>query len=117
MSKPVYICRIDDISPNTGVCALVAGQQVALFRVATPEGESLYALANHDPFSKANVLSRGLLGSARGRLFVASPVYKQRFDLCTGECLDHPELRVQTWQVQCLDGDIYVEPRSGQIAA
>jgi nitrite reductase (NADH) small subunit len=117
MSKPVYVCRLDDLAPNTGACALVEGRQVALFRIATPEGESLYALANHDPFSKANVLSRGLVGSAGERLFVASPVYKQRFDLATGQCLDNPEVQLQTWQVQCLDGDIYVQAQSGQIAA
>ena len=29
----VDVCSLDAIAPNTGVCALVAGEQVAIFRV------------------------------------------------------------------------------------
>ena len=62
------ICRLDDIVPNTGVCALVGGEQVALFRL---DDDSVYAVGNHDPFSGANVLSRGIVGDIRGELVVA----------------------------------------------
>ena len=34
------ICRLDDILPNTGVCALVDGRQVAVFRL---DDDSVYA--------------------------------------------------------------------------
>ena len=47
------ICDLEDILPDTGVCALVAGEQVAIFRVE----DQLYAVGNRDPFSGANVLS------------------------------------------------------------
>jgi len=49
----VVICRLDDIVPNTGVCALVAGRQIAVFRL---DDDSVYAVDNLDPFSRANVL-------------------------------------------------------------
>ena len=52
------ICKLDDIIPETGVCALVNGEQVAIFRTHHDE---VYAMHNFDPFSKANVISRGYL--------------------------------------------------------
>ncbi len=82
------VCSTDAILPNTGVCARVHGRHVAVFRV----GESQFlAIDNVDPKSRASVLARGLVGSltsAQGlRTVVASPLYKQHFDLHTGECL------------------------------
>ena len=73
---------LDDIVPNTGVCALANGRQVAMFRL---DDDSLYAIGNHDPFSRANVLSRGIVGDLKGEVVVASPVYKQHFSLATGQ--------------------------------
>src|SRR3989442_12031796 len=84
------ICRLDDIVPNTGVCALVGGEQVAVFRVDNGglDSRSVRALGNHDPFSGANVLSRGIVGDLKGELVVASPGYKQHFSLATGRRLE-----------------------------
>lgn len=42
-------------------------------------------------------MSRGLLGTAQGRAFVASPLLKQRFDLETGQCLDDDEVSLQVY--------------------
>jgi nitrite reductase (NADH) small subunit len=91
------VCGYTDLAPERGACALVAGHQVALFR--TYDGR-LYALANRDPFSGAYVLSRGIVGSRQGRPTVASPMYKQVFDLATGHCLDDPAVRVPTFAVR-----------------
>ena len=100
------ICALEDIPRNTGACALVDGKQIALFRVG--EAETLYAIANHDPFSKANVLSRGIIGTKGGTPKVASPIYKQQFDLTTGQCLDDGEVSVATYPVREQDGMVYV---------
>jgi NAD(P)H-dependent nitrite reductase small subunit len=94
------ICRLDAIVPNTGVCALVDGRQVAIFRV----DERVHAIDNFDPFSKANVLSRGIVGDLRGELVVASPVYKQHFSLTTGQCVEDPDVRVTVHPVAVEDG-------------
>ena len=94
----VDVCPFDDLVPDRGVCALVAGRQVAVFRVA-PDDE-LFAIANHDPFSGANVLSRGIVGSKGGTPKVASPMYKQSFDLRTGVCLDDPGVSVPIFAVR-----------------
>jgi nitrite reductase (NADH) small subunit len=58
----IAVCPLDRILPNTGVCALVEQQQVAVFRI----DNAVYAIANYDPFSKANVLSRGIVGDRNG---------------------------------------------------
>jgi nitrite reductase (NADH) small subunit len=91
------VCDYDDLPPERGTCALVEGRQIALFR--THDG-SLYALANRDPFSGANVLARGIVGSRGGVPTVASPMYKQVFDLATGRCLDDPAVAVATYGVR-----------------
>ncbi|MFE6687515.1 nitrite reductase small subunit NirD [Streptomyces sp. NPDC057743] len=80
------VCSYDELTPGRGVAVLSAsGQQVAVFRDRAGE---LYAVDNRDPFSGAYVLSRGILGSRAGVPTVASPMYKQVFDLRDGRCLD-----------------------------
>ncbi|MDL2356516.1 MAG: nitrite reductase small subunit NirD, partial [Pseudomonadota bacterium] len=74
------VCNLADIVPNTGVCALFNGEQVAVFHV--DDGAShVYAIGNYDANSGASVLSRGLVGNLGERIVVASPIYKQHFDL------------------------------------
>jgi len=101
MSEWVAVCRLEDIVPNTGVCALVGERQVAVFRL---DDDSVYAIDNHDPFSRANVLSRGIVGDLKGEVVVASPVYKQHFSLATGQCLEDPGVRLAVFPVR-IDGD------------
>jgi nitrite reductase (NADH) small subunit len=114
------VCRLSDILPDTGVCILAFGRQIALFRLG--EGEALYALDNFDPFSGANVLSRGILGDRAGRPKVASPVYKQSFCLRTGQCLDDEAVALAVFDVRvCGDTVEIAEPvtrslRSGNAA-
>ena len=91
------ICAYDSMLPETGVCALVEGVQVAVFR--TFDGE-LYALGNLDPFSGAYVLSRGIVGTRKGEPTVASPLHKQVFSLVTGRCLDDESVSVPTYPVR-----------------
>jgi len=95
------VCAVSEIVPNTGVCCLVGRQQVAVFRVG--ESDELYALSNFDPFSKANVLSRGIIGDKGGLPKVASPIFKQSFSLQTGECFDDPDVKLPTFQVRVLN--------------
>ena len=102
----VTVCTIEQILPNTGVCALVKGQQIAVFRVG--DGTEIYALSNYDPFSKAFVLSRGILGDRNGIPKVASPIYKQNFSLQTGQCLDDETVSVPTFAVRLVEQQVQV---------
>ena len=102
----IDVCPFDELQPDRGVCALVGDEQVAVFRVSPDD--SLYALSNHDPFSDAPVLSRGIVGSKGDVPKVASPMYKQSFDLRTGRCLDDPSVAVPTFEVRAVDGRVQV---------
>lgn len=90
------VCAARDLEPNLGVRALVNGEQVALFRVQ----DRLYGISAIDPFCKAAVLSRGIIGDLKGQVVVASPIYKQHFDLQTGQCLEDAAARLKTYQVR-----------------
>lgn len=102
------VCTVDEILPDTGVAALVDGRHVAVFRVGA---DRFHAIDNIDPRSGASVLSRGLVGNLGERIVVASPLYKNHFDLSTGECLEAPEQSVQAHQVQVQDGRVMVALR------
>jgi nitrite reductase (NADH) small subunit len=106
----VDVCSLDAIAPNTGVCALVAGEQIAIFRVGN--GGELYALSNYDPFSKAHVLSRGIVGDRKGILKVASPIYKQNFSLTDGQCLDDETIKIPTFPVRVAGDRVQVAVNS-----
>jgi nitrite reductase (NADH) small subunit len=107
----VSVCRMDQLRVDVGSAALVDGEQVALFRL---DAEEIRAIGNLDPYSRANVLSRGIVGSRGEVVFVASPMYKQPFDLRTGRCLDDPAVSVPTFDVRVVDGAVQVlAPRGG----
>lgn len=99
------ICATSRLSLDRGAAALVDGTQIALFLLANGD---LFAIDDHDPFSGAAVLSRGLVGDVAGEPTVASPVYKQRFALRTGRCLDDPSVSVRTWAARIRDRHIEV---------
>jgi len=106
------ICELAEIVPNTGVAALVDDQQVAIFHVidgsACEPQARVFAIGNFDPNSDAAVLSRGLVGSLGERIVVASPIYKQHFDLQTGECLEEPANSVPAWPARIADGKVWI---------
>ena len=91
----VDVCALDDIWPSSGVAALLGGKQIAIVRFG--DGDQVYALANFDPFSDAFVIARGIVGDRAGRPKIASPIYKQNFDLETGVCLDDPNVVLATY--------------------
>jgi len=99
------VCTLADLKPNAGVCALIEGRQVALFYLLSvnPDNSAAgqcFALSNFDPIGQANVLSRGICGDIDGQPVVASPLYKQHFNLKTGVCLEEPELVIPVYAVR-----------------
>jgi nitrite reductase (NADH) small subunit len=104
MSQTV-VCRYDVLLPERGVAALIGDVQIALFR--THDG-SVFAIGNQDPFSGANVMSRGIVGSRGEVQTVASPMFKQVFDLRTGVCLDDPSVSLPVFPVEVVDGQVMV---------
>jgi nitrite reductase (NADH) small subunit len=102
----VPVCTLASLVPDRGAAALVAGRQIALFRLR--ETDEVLAVDHRDPFSGANVIARGLVGSRGDTPTVASPVYKQTFDLRTGVCLDDESATLGVWEVRVMDGVVQV---------
>ncbi len=108
LATSVSVCLLSDLLPGRGAAALVHGEQLALFRV----GDEVFAVQQLDPYSGASVMSRGIVGTRGDRVTVAGPMYKQIFDLRTGECLDPlggaPQ-HLRTWPVTIApDGTVLV---------
>lgn len=99
------VCSQQDLVSDSGVVVWLDGAQVALFYLPQAEGKTLYAIDNHDPQSGANVIGRGLVGSIKGDLVIASPLYKQHFRLEDGSCLEYPQQRLRVWPVR-FNGDL-----------
>ena len=106
----IDVCSYADLLPDGGVAALVGGEQVAVFRL---HDGSLHAVAHRDPFSGAYVMARGIVGTRGDVPTVASPMFKQVFDLRTGTCLDHPdepEHRLAVYAVRERAGRVEIGP-------
>ncbi len=127
MAQWIDVCSVDDLQPDSGVCALVAGAQVAIFWMPVlsgaegPETEAkVYAVGNYDPFGNANVLSRGLIGDIGGQPVVASPLYKQHYNLQTGVCLEDESVKIPVYAIRIDNGSVQVDlsslPQDGELA-
>ena len=99
------ICSSDSVQNMLGVRALVNQEQVAIFRVK----DKLHAISAIDPFTKAAVLSRGIIGDLQGKVVVASPLYKQHFVLETGECMEDETASVKTYPVREQNGEVQIQ--------
>jgi nitrite reductase (NADH) small subunit len=102
------VCRLVELEVERGATALVHGQAVAVFR--TPD-DQVHVLGNHDPFAKASVLARGIVGSRDGVPFVGSPAHGHAFDLRSGRCLDDEHVSVPVYDVRVIEGIVLVGPR------
>ncbi len=99
------VCSSARLTDDRGVCALIEGIPVAVFRLT--DG-SIHAVSGTDPCCAATVISRGLIGSVGGCAVVISPMYKQRFDLASGVCLDDPSVALDVFAVRCVEGVVEV---------
>lgn len=96
----IRLCPLSALEPERGRAALLDGRQIALFLL---QDGTVHAVDNHDPYSGANVISRGIVGTRYGAPTIASPMYKQVFDLRTGLCLDprgKEPINLDVWPVR-----------------
>ena len=77
----IRLCAVSDLEVERGRAALIGSTQIALFLL---RDGALHAVSNLDPYSGANVISRGIVGTRADAPTIASPMYKHVFDLRTG---------------------------------
>ncbi|WP_063039174.1 nitrite reductase small subunit NirD [Nocardia grenadensis] len=107
-------CPLEYLIPGRGVAVLLpGGAQVALFLL--PEG-TLYAVGNIDPFGRAAVMSRGIVGDRGGEPVVVSPLLKQAFSLLDGRCLDDATTSLPVYSVRVDDGQVSISGRPVTVA-
>ena len=106
------IGTLNDLVLNSGICAQVNNQQVAVFHIPN-DGQSVFAISNFDPIGKANVLARGIVGSLKAHMVVSSPLYKQHFCLKTGQCLEAETIRVPVYKTKIEHDQVFIssQPR------
>lgn len=106
----VRLCAMTDLERERGLAALIDHEQVALFRT---HDDRIHAVQQLDPYSGAHVMSRGIVGTKGDAPTVASPMYKQVFDLRTGSCLDaqgEDARGLQVWPIAVdANGDVFIE--------
>lgn len=127
----IDICALEQLSPERGAAALIGDTQVAVFRLAD---DTVRAVQQKDPYSGVNLLSRGLVGSheigGEGDApsvvvpTIASPMYKQAWNMDTGEVLDTgggEKLPIAVFDAEVRDGRVLVaaqpRPANGQTSA
>ncbi len=118
-SRELTLCPLDlwvdvipaaDLPTELGVPALVGSSPVAVFR--THDG-AVHAVSNLDPKTGASVIARGIVGSRGDVPTVASPLYKNVFDLRTGRCLDDESLVLARFDARVRDGVVQVRAAAG----
>ena len=107
----IDVCAVADITPDTGVAVLIGDLQIAVVRVGESD-DQIFAVGNYDPFSHAFVIARGIVGDRGGTPKIASPIFKQSFDLATGQCLDDPNVKLPSYPTRVRDGRIAISVAS-----
>jgi nitrite reductase (NADH) small subunit len=104
-------CPLSQLIPGRGVAVLLPNrEQVALFLL---DNGSLHAVGNIDPFGRAAVMSRGLVGDRGGEPIVVSPLLKQPFSLLDGRCLDDETAVLPVYDVRVWAGMVQVHSPLG----
>jgi nitrite reductase (NADH) small subunit len=101
-------CSIEDIPANGGACALIDGEQIAIFNFER-RGE-WYATQNLCPHRQQMALSRGMIGSTGTETEpkVACPFHKKTFSLKSGECMSGDDYVIKTYPVKVENGEVFV---------
>lgn len=115
----VPICPVSALEVERGAAALLPdGTQIGVFLL---DDGSVHAVQQHDPYSGANILSRGLVGThlipgedgAEGVTVptLSSPMYKQVWNLDSGDVIDAgggDSLPIDVFDVEVRDGQVHV---------
>jgi len=103
----VKIGRISDFPQNGGATIKYGKVQIAVFNFTTRG--TWYACQQMCPHKKAFVLSRGIIGDAKGIPKVVCPLHKKNFSLESGACLSGDDYSVRVFPVNVEADDVYLE--------
>jgi 3-phenylpropionate/trans-cinnamate dioxygenase ferredoxin component len=99
MDDFVKVCSVDDVPGDTALAVEISGRPIALLRT----GDRIYALEDICPHQGASFEG----GTVDGEI-VTCPMHGWRMNMITGESLDAPGVKIETYDVEIVDGDVYV---------
>ncbi|MFQ5596749.1 MAG: nitrite reductase large subunit NirB [Nitrospiria bacterium] len=102
----VKVGTVSDFPRDGGATVKIGKVQIAVFNF-TRRGE-WYACQQMCPHKKAFVLSRGIIGDAKGTPKVACPLHKKAFSLSSGTCLNGGDYSVRVFPVKVEGDAVYV---------
>ncbi|MFN0050111.1 MAG: nitrite reductase small subunit NirD [Cytophagales bacterium] len=100
------VCEVIDIPEDGGGCALVNGEQIAIFNFS--RRNEWYATQNLCPHKQQMALSRGMIGTLQDEPKVACPFHKKNFSLKTGECLSGDDYQIKTYPIKIENDKIFI---------
>jgi len=107
MSEWLKVGLVSDMSVDSGVNFKHGDEQIAIFNFGHDEW---YASQNLCPHKEQMVMSRGLLGDAKGEPKITCPLHKYSFSLKDGKCMaDEKDWCLKTYPVKVEDGSVYLE--------
>jgi nitrite reductase (NADH) small subunit len=109
MNDWVEIGRVESIPRRGARCVNTPAGKIAVFRT---QEDQVFAIENRCPH-KQGPLSEGIVHGAS----VTCPLHNWVFDLATGQALGADEGQVRTYQINVVDGHIYMAPDIITIAA
>ena len=103
----VAVCKAADVPENGGVCALVNGEQIAIYQFNRLN--KWYATQNECPHKQQMALSRGMIGTHGHEPKVACPFHKKTFSLESGACLSGDDFTIKTYPIKVENGQVFIE--------
>ncbi|MDO5645059.1 MAG: nitrite reductase small subunit NirD [Dermabacter sp.] len=92
------VCKVADLESEWGEAALFGTEQIAVFKAWD---DAIYITSNIDPRTEQGVMSRGIVGDhevdGERRPTIASPLYKESYDLATGHCYTTSNFRLPVY--------------------
>nr|WP_075340813.1 nitrite reductase small subunit NirD [Tenacibaculum agarivorans] len=97
---------IHDFPTDGGACVKYKNKQIAVFNFT--RSNKWYACQNICPHKMEMVLSRGMIGDAKGTPKVACPLHKKTFSLESGENLNGDLEAIATYPVKIDQENVYI---------
>jgi nitrite reductase (NADH) small subunit/3-phenylpropionate/trans-cinnamate dioxygenase ferredoxin subunit len=99
MEDFVKVCSTDDVPDDTALAVEIEGRPVAIFKV----GDRFYAVEDVCPHQGAS-----FEGGALDDEIVTCPQHGWRLNVITGGSLEAPGIKIETYDVEIVDDNIYV---------
>lgn len=101
-----HVGKTSDFPADGGGCVKHGKKQIAVFNFS--RRSKWYACQNLCPHKLEMVLSRGMIGDAKGTPKVACPLHKKTFSLEDGSNLNGDDYKIAVYPVKIEEENVYI---------